>query len=101
MEARGITLDSADQKTLHAFRQHLPSCRCPRSKGGRTNHHTFYGAELFVTYLRKIGALKGEDGEETKETEPALVQSFRDWLQKHLGLAAFPCGSIAEVLPTC
>lgn len=88
MDARGLTLDLADQKTLHAFRQHLPACRCPRSHGGRTNHHTFYGAARFVTYLRQSGALQGEEGEEPQDPEPALVQSFRGWLHTHRGLAA-------------
>jgi hypothetical protein len=29
---------------LSVFREHLRTCRCPRSKGGRRNHHTAFGA---------------------------------------------------------
>ena len=28
---------------LSVFREHLRTCRCPRSKGGRRNHHTAFG----------------------------------------------------------
>ena len=37
---------------LQAFSEHLRTCRCPRAKGGRYNHHTIYGARLFRRYRR-------------------------------------------------
>lgn len=88
VEARDVALDAVDQRTLLAFRRHLPSCRCPQSNGGRTNHHVLYGAKRFVAYLREIGAVKPEEeSEKATDDEPALVQSFCDWLEKHRGLA--------------
>src|SRR5882724_9543684 len=33
---------------LQAFSEHLRTCRCPRAKGGRHNHHTIYGAGSFT-----------------------------------------------------
>lgn len=86
-EASGVTLDAVDSQTLQAFRRHLPACRCPQSNGGSTPHHVLYGARRFVAYLREIGAVPCE-AECAKEWEPALVQSFRAWLQNHRGLAA-------------
>ena len=43
---------------LAAFEQHLQTCRCPRAKGGRRNHHTIYGARLFRRHLEEIGVCK-------------------------------------------
>src|ERR1700730_6663625 len=40
---------------LSAFGEHLLTCRCPRSKGGRGNHHTCYGAKHFRDFLVEIG----------------------------------------------
>src|ERR1700674_3858717 len=40
---------------LPAFSEHLRTCRCPRAKGGRRNHHTVYGARLFRRHLVDIG----------------------------------------------
>ena len=88
VEARGDTLGVDEPKTLEAFRRHLPSCRCPQSNGGRTTHHVLYGAKRFVAYLREIGVVTRDDARATTEaTVPALVQSFRDWLHHHRGLA--------------
>ncbi|MCK1725011.1 hypothetical protein, partial [Bradyrhizobium sp. 142] len=37
---------AAQDFDLAAFGEHLRTCRCPRAKGGRRNHHTIYGARL-------------------------------------------------------
>lgn len=88
VEARGDTLSAVELKTLQAFRRHLPSCHCLQSNGGRTKHHVLYGTKRFVAYLRRIGVVERDDTRETTEaTAPALVQSFRDWLHHHRGLA--------------
>ena len=88
VEARGDALSAAAPKTLEAFRRHLPSCRCPQSNGGRTKHHVVYGTKRFVAYLRGIGVVERNDTRETTEAMvPAVVQSFRDWLHRHRGLA--------------
>ena len=43
---------------LAAFEQHLRTCRCPRARGGRRNHHTIYGARLFRRHIEEIGVCK-------------------------------------------
>jgi len=40
---------------LAAFHEHLRTCRCPRAKGGRRNHHTTFGAKNFRNFLQQIG----------------------------------------------
>jgi site-specific recombinase XerD len=88
VESRGVTLGSTDQKLLRAYQRHLPHCRCAQSNGGRWNREVLCGAKRFVAYLREIGAVTREkESDKRKKTDPALVQSFRDWLQKHRGLA--------------
>ena len=48
----GGTLAGID---LPAFGEHLRTCRCPRSKGGRRNHHTLLGAKHYRDFLLEIG----------------------------------------------
>jgi len=43
---------------LAAFDEHLRTCRCPRAKGGRRNHHTIYGARLFRRHLVELGVCR-------------------------------------------
>jgi site-specific recombinase XerD len=69
---------------LAVFSEHLRTCRCPRAKGGRRNHHTIFGARLFRRYLVEIGVCRSA----TAATEPAeaqLVARFKAWLGKHRG----------------
>jgi site-specific recombinase XerD len=70
---------------ISIFDCHLHSCRCPRSKGGRRNHHTTYGARRFRDYLVRLGVCKRPPIIE--RAEPQLVNGFRQWLQKHRGAA--------------
>jgi site-specific recombinase XerD len=70
---------------ISIFDRHLQSCRCPRSKGGRRNHHTLYGARRFRDYLVRMGVCKRP--EVIEKAEPNLVVGFRRWLQKHRGAA--------------
>ncbi len=51
---------------LLAFSRHLRSCRCPRSNGGRRNHHTVYGARRFHEFLVAIGVYQGNSAPETQ-----------------------------------
>ena len=46
---------------LPAFSEHLQACQCPRSKGGRCNHHTVYGARYFRGFLLAIGVCVAGD----------------------------------------
>jgi hypothetical protein len=52
MVERGGSLGYID---LSAFSEHLRTCRCPRAKGGRRNHHTIYGARHFRRHLVESG----------------------------------------------
>ena len=78
---RGGSLGDID---LTAFSEHLRSCRCPRAKGGRRNHHTIYGARLFRRHLVESGVCR-PDFVATQIAEPQLVTGFKAWLRKHRG----------------
>jgi site-specific recombinase XerD len=78
---QGAMLSDID---LTAFSKHLRTCRCPRAKGGRRNHHTIYGARLFRRHLVDIGVCRPTAGA-TAPAEPQLVARFKVWLRKHRG----------------
>lgn len=81
MVERGASVSDID---LAAFEQHLRTCRCPRAKGGRRNHHTIYGARLFRRHLEEIGVCKPAVAA-IRPAEPQLVVGFGAWLSKHRG----------------
>jgi site-specific recombinase XerD len=68
---------------LQAFGKHLRTCRCSRSKGGRRNHHTIYGARLFQRHLVEIGVCR--PAAVAMPIESQLVIGFKAWLRKHRG----------------
>jgi integrase len=69
---------------LAAFDEHLRTCRCPRAKGGRRNHHTIYGARLFRRHLVELGVCRSA-AVVAAPAEPKLVADFKTWLRKHRG----------------
>jgi site-specific recombinase XerD len=71
---------------LAAFGEHLRTCRCPRARGGRRNHHTTFGARLFLRHLVEIGMCRPAVAA-TQPAEPQLVARFKAWLRKHRGAA--------------
>ena len=81
MAEHGAGLNNID---LMAFGEHLRTCRCPRSLGGRRNHHTIFGARLFRRHLVEIGVC-GPAAAATEPAEPQLVARFEAWLRKHRG----------------
>lgn len=86
LHEQGGTLTEID---LAAFAEHLRSCRCPRSKGGRRNHHTPFGAKHFRDLLVAIGVCASIMGRPVAEhAEPEVIAGFRVWLRKHRGTAA-------------
>jgi site-specific recombinase XerD len=81
----GRTLADID---LWTFGEHLRTCRCSRSTGGRRNHHTSFGAKHFRDFLRKIGVCQSDCATpEVQRAEPELAVSFKQWLRKHRGAA--------------
>jgi site-specific recombinase XerD len=58
-----------------------------RSKGGRRNHHTSFGAKRYRDYLVQIGVCRCSVMPEIQNADPALVVDFQRWLQKHRGAA--------------
>jgi site-specific recombinase XerD len=78
---RGILPSDVD---LPAFSRHLRTCRCPRARGGRRNHHTIFGARLFRRHLVEIGVCRSA-AVVAAPAEPPLVASFKVWLRKHRG----------------
>jgi site-specific recombinase XerD len=81
MAEHGAGLNNID---LVAFGEHLRTCRCPRSVGGRRNHHTIFGARLFRWHLVEIGVCRPAAAA-TEPAEPQLVARFKAWLRKHRG----------------
>jgi site-specific recombinase XerD len=81
MAEQGASLTDID---LAAFGEHLRTCRCPRAKGGRRNHHTIYGARLFRRHLVELGVCRSA-AVVAAPAEPKLVADFRAWLHKHRG----------------
>jgi site-specific recombinase XerD len=75
---------SAGDIDLAAFSEHLRTCRCPRARGGRRNHHTVYGARLFRRHLVEIGVCRAAAAA-VEPAEPKLVADFKTWLRKHRG----------------
>ena len=69
---------------LAAFIEHLRTCRCPRARGGRRNHHTVYGARLFRRHLVETGVCR-PSAAATQLAEPQLIAGFKAWLRKHRG----------------
>lgn len=70
--------------TLEAFARHFTRCRCPRSNGGSTGYHAYFGAKLFQRYLSQLDGCR-DGGLVVGVDESALVMAFRDWLQVHRG----------------
>lgn len=81
MVEQGAGLSDVD---LTAFGEHLRTCRCPRGRGGRRNHHTIYGARLFRRHLVELGVCRPA-AVAAAPTEPTLVADFITWLHKHRG----------------
>ena len=69
---------------LAAFSEHLRRCRCLRAMGGRRNHHTIFGARLFLRHLVEIGVCRPAAAP-LQRVEPGLVAHFKEWLRKHRG----------------
>jgi len=81
---QGGTLANMD---LLAFSRHLRTCRCPRPKGGRRNHHTIFGARRYREYLEAIGVGPCSSTPEIQNVDPAIIIEYRRWLRKHRGSA--------------
>ena len=45
MQTHGGTLADADPQTSEIFYRHLLTCTCPEAKGGKANHHLYFGAK--------------------------------------------------------
>jgi len=81
MADQGASLSDID---LAVFSKHLQTCRCPRARGGRRNHHTVFGAKLFRRQLVEIDVCRPA-AVATAPAEPQLVARFKAWLRKHRG----------------
>jgi integrase len=81
---QGGTLANVD---LSAFSCHLRTCRCPRPKGGRRNHHTVYGAKRYCEYLVATGVSQCSISPEAQDADPAIIIEYRQWLRQHRGAA--------------
>src|SRR5512145_2676643 len=87
VQRKGGSLADIDPRMLDVFRRHLRRCHCPLSNGGRTNHHTRFGAKRFYDYLMQRGICSRYPSPDADEAEPELIVSFRDWFRMHRGAA--------------
>ncbi len=87
LNSRGMTFAEIDDGVAESFRQHLPSCRCPSSNGGKINHHTFFGVKRFHQYLVQLGVCSSNSTSTAAPEEPVLISGFRYWLEVHRGAA--------------
>jgi site-specific recombinase XerD len=87
LDSRGMTFAEIDAGVAESFRQHLPSCRCPRSNGGKINHHTFFGVKRFHQHLVQLGVCRSNSAATTEPDESMFITGFRHWLEVHRGAA--------------
>ena len=88
LQAQGASLATATAQTTELFYRHLPNCTCSQARGGRVNHHNYFGAKRFRDYLIDIGVCAREAPLNAENQEPDIVRGFRSWLQKHRGAKA-------------
>jgi site-specific recombinase XerD len=86
LEEQGIALGAIDEAVLERFQsEHLPLCRCRRSRPG-AHEHTRFATARFQKYLRTVGvvpsASKGID------ERGKLIEEFLEWIQHHRGVTA-------------
>lgn len=86
LDEQGIALREIDASVLERFRnEHLPQCRCPRSRPG-LHRHTARAAVHFQEYLRTVGILPSIPG--LIDKHPKLIEEFLEWIQRHRGVTA-------------
>jgi hypothetical protein len=88
LEEQGKVLSDMDSTTPLTFFRHLPTCRCRISGRGRKNHHPYFGARRYREYLLQIGVCPPDSVQDAQNSEPLVVTSFRQWLEKHRGASA-------------
>ena len=87
LDTRGMTFAEIDTGISEIFRQHLPSCRCPLSNGGKINHHTYFGVKCFHQHLMQFGVCPSDPALTAEPDEPMFISGFRHWLEVHRGAA--------------
>ncbi|MCP3960145.1 MAG: hypothetical protein GY719_20055 [bacterium] len=101
LETEARDLRTVDEAILVASRQHFPRCECPLANGGTTKDSAL-GARAFVEYLSGIGVATQAAERAGEDHEPAVVASFRHWLQQHKNAAESTqyhyCRSAAKLL---
>jgi integrase/recombinase XerD len=84
LEARGLSFAGIDGQTVSAFGSHR--CQCPGSKKlKRISRHYTARVQRFVNYLQQQGAISAITNSPVEAPSP--LNSFRDWLLSHRGLA--------------
>lgn len=85
VQRKGGVLADVDACSLDAFGRHFFRCRCPQSNGGSTGYHARFGVKLFHQHLVQLGICRNLEVADDRGNEPALVITFRHWLQVHRG----------------
>jgi site-specific recombinase XerD len=85
VRSKGGVLADVDASSLDAFGRHFVRCRCTQSNGGTTGYHARFGVKLFYRHLVQLGICRDLAIADDSCEEPALVITFRHWLQVHRG----------------
>jgi site-specific recombinase XerD len=85
LDANDMTFSDVDSGIAEVFRQHLTSCRCPSSNGGRINHHNFFGVKRFHHFLQQLDVCSSDSIHKVVPDEHVLILEFRHWLDQHRG----------------
>lgn len=79
-----VNVEGFSDDLISRFLLHLPQCKCPGPKRGRSSLIVGW-ARRFVEHLRRIGVLPAAivDPEEVRS---ALLQEFLTWMRQHRGI---------------
>jgi integrase/recombinase XerD len=79
-----VNVEGFSDDLISRFRLHLPQCKCPGPKRGRSSLVVGW-AQRFVEHLRRIGVLPAVIVD-LDEARSALLQEFLTWMRQHRGI---------------
>lgn len=83
-ERQGVRVEDFGEEFVSRFRLHLPNCKCPGPKRGRSAPVAGW-ALRFIEHLQQIGIVPPVTTDDV-ERRPALLQDFLAWMRQHRGV---------------
>ena len=84
-DRHGISVSGLSEDALDRFGRHVPRCRC--AGFGHSDRGLLHGAHLFLRHLKDSGTIT-VTAVATPVPEPALLMTFREWMQRQRGACA-------------